>query len=344
MNKSLTIGLTGILVCISGFGFYGTLAHKLEYIPEDQLRHQRKIKRIPEDMTFAGEKVHFKSPDAYLRYYRELKVNTQSNSSTRLLFRNVRIWLPEITRIVQAYNLHDDFKYLAVAESNLSNSISPKGAAGFWQLTVPTALELGLVVNEEVDERYHPFRATKAACRFFKKSYKIFGNWTSVAASYNRGVGGLQRAFNNQSVNSYYDLALNDETSRYLYRILAIKDLLNHPAKYGITVLRKQRPKMKLVRVDSTITNLDKFARLHKTDLVTLKEFNPWILGNKLTVSNKKMSFEIIIPLEATRIALKPQIDSNKMLIPEKDVDKLSNIMNGASIGEFEPDAFKNSY
>jgi len=294
-------------------------------------------------MTFAGEEVHFKSPEAYLKYYRELKLNTQSNSSTRLLFRNVRIWLPEITKIIQAHGLHEDFKYLAVAESNLSNSVSHKGAAGFWQLTTPTALELGLIVNDEVDERYHPFRATKAACKFFKRSYKVFGNWTSVAASYNRGVGGLQRAYNNQSVNSYYDLALNDETSRYLFRILVMKDLLNHPAKYGITVLRKQRPKMKLVKVDTTITDLDKFAHSHKIDLVTLKEFNPWILGNTLTVSDKKMNFEVIIPLENTRIALKPPIDSNKLLIPEKEVDKLSKIMNGAPIGEFEPDAYKKS-
>lgn len=315
-----------------------SLADSVEFSPEQQLRHQRKIKRIPDDLTFAGEKVHFKTADAYQRYYKELKLNAQSNSSTRLLFRNARIWLPEITAVIKANKLPEDFKYLAVAESNLSNSVSHKGAAGFWQFKEATALELGLEISDEVDERYHPIVSTRAACKYFKQSYKMFGNWTSVAASYNRGMHGLQKAFINQSVNSYYDLALNEETSRYIFRILALKDMMNSPAKYNIKLVNLSRPKMRVIRIDSTVKDLKKFAEAKKLNYDVIKEYNPWILKNTLTIKSAGRYYELIVPdiKEAAYIVNKQELDSTgletkEINLPEKDIDKLEDILNGSS-------------
>lgn len=273
------------------------IEEELVFTPDHQLRHQKYIKRIPQELTFAGEKVHFKSPEAYQKYYREVKMNTQFNSSTRLLFKNVRDWLPQITQVIKAHNIPEDFKFLAIAESNLSNDISHKGAGGFWQFREMTAIELGLEVNDEVDERFHPIKATKAACKYFEQSYKVFGKWTAVAASYNRGMGGLQRAFESQQVNSYYDLDLNEETSRYIYRVLALKDLINNPEKYGVKTIKRARPGTKAVKVDTTIHDLSQFAGKFNIDYELLQEYNPWLLSNTLTIKEEGKSYTLLIPL-----------------------------------------------
>jgi membrane-bound lytic murein transglycosylase D len=313
LSKILNFILLLTLGLFSGYQFfYKTAPATLKFVPDHQLRHQRIISRIPDDLTFAGENIHFKTPDAYLKYYRELRVNTANNSSTRLLLKNVNMLLPAIERILVENRVPRDFKYLAVAESNLSHEvISGKGAAGIWQFTAATAQDYGLEVNEEVDERYHLIKSTMAAARYFKFAHRLFGTWTSAAASYNRGIGGLQKAFKNQSVNSYYDLALNRETARYIFKILALKDLISSPKKYNLSYSRSHMPKTQVVKVDTTIHDLHAFARTISVNYELLKNYNPWLLGNTLTIKQPKAVYYLTIPLPIK--ILDPEIaDTNR--------------------------------
>jgi membrane-bound lytic murein transglycosylase D len=300
LEKRAITGFTcGLIFCLL-FG-YGVVSSRqgndLSYLPWLEAKHNVYIRKLPQDIYFAGEPVHFKTPSCYERFERELKHNTRPNSSTRLLLRNVKIWLPEIEQIIRKNQLPDDFKYLAVAESNLSNALSHKQAAGFWQFTESTAAELGLTINSEVDERYHPLIASEAACRYFRKAYRVFGNWTSSAASYNRGIAGLQRAYADQQVENFYDLELNDETSRYMYKILALKDLITTPQKYNMTLKIGNAAYIKKIKVDTSISNLVKFSKVMNIPYLTLREYNPWILKNSLTIEKGK-TYTILVPYD----------------------------------------------
>jgi len=287
-KKVIIIAGLSLVIALSAYKFFTSLNARISFNPKYQERHQAYIDKIPDDLSFAGEPVEFNSPESYRKFYREQYFNTRRNSSTRQLFKNVRHWLPHISQVLKDNGLPEDLKYVAVAESNmLNNSLSSKGAAGFWQLQEQTALELGLEINDEV------------AARYFKQAHRQFGNWTSAAASYNRGISGLQKAFNAQSVNSYYQLALNSETSRYLYRILAIKDLIANPQRYGIQV-RNNHFKINKVRIDSSITDLSAYARQKGLSYEILREYNPWIKKNRLTVKQKGRYYILILPDAAT--------------------------------------------
>jgi membrane-bound lytic murein transglycosylase D len=296
LRKRLGIIAILLIFLLTGKSSNDKPGEQLEFKPEYQARHQIFNQRIPDDISFAGEKVHFKSPDAYKKFERELRHNTANNSSTRLLLKNVRVWLPEISRILIANKVPEDFKYLAVIESNLNNVVSPRGACGFWQITDITAIHLNLEVNDEVDERYHPIKATKAACRYFKESYREFGNWTSAAAAYNRGIGGLRNAYRTQNVVSYYDLNLNDETSRYMFKVLAVKDLIVNPGKYGMKKIQFSSPSYTTLVVESSIEDLEIFASENRIDYHLLKEYNPWLLKNSLTIKEPGKTYTLLIP------------------------------------------------
>lgn len=296
MKKKIVITALFVVILSSVYAIYNSFTDVVVFVPEYQIRHQVFLQKLPSELNFAGEEVELNSPESYIKYEREVKVNTSNNSSTRLLLKNVRIWLPQIANILKAHNIPEDFKYVAVAESNLTNAVSPKGAAGFWQLTQPTALELGLEINEEVDERYHPIKATKAACVYFKRAHKKFGTWTAAAASYNRGINGLERAFKDQNVNSYYELALNDETSRYIFRITAIKDLVINPRKYGLKIKRHRPENTKKIKVTENIEDLKAFAESEGSTIEELKEYNPWLLQNTLTIKEKGKNYLIFLP------------------------------------------------
>jgi len=208
-------------------------------------------------------------------------------------------WLPAIDTILKKKQIPYDFKYLCVIESMLKNVISPKRATGFWQFLKGTGREFGLEINREVDERYDPIKSTYAACKYFNKAYKTFGNWTDVAASYNRGIYGIKRAYKKQKVASYYDLQLNRETSRYVFRILAMKELLEHPLHYGYNFPENylyQPFDSREVVVDSTINDLVEFAFYQKINFRILKRYNPWIRGHTLTIKNPKKTYKILIP------------------------------------------------
>jgi membrane-bound lytic murein transglycosylase D len=260
-----------------------------------QDRHQRLISKVPDSLEFAGEKVHFKTIDSYQHFYRELKLNTKNNSSTRLLMRDATIWLPQIEAVIKKYKLPKDIQYIAMAESRFQNDASQKGAVGFWQFKVATAQEMKLRVDEEVDQRLDPILSTHAACRFFRQNYKVFKSWTLVAAAYNRGSNGLLRDMKRQQARSYYDLTLNLETERYLYKVISMKDLYEHPEKYKLKRYTFRRPAFNYVTVDQSITDLAVFAQQQGITKEELNYMNPWLIGNSLTLQKPNEKYYVAI-------------------------------------------------
>jgi len=253
---------------------------------------------VPAKMTFAGEEVPLNVADVFERFDRELHINSYMHNSTIFIMKRAGRWLPQIEEILKENGIPDDFKYQALIESALLNDVSPRGAVGFWQIMEPAGKELGLEIREEVDERYDPLKATKAAAQFLKKAHDKFGNWTLAAASYDRGMAGLDRALENQHVTSYYDLFLNDETARYIFRLLAIKEIMEHPAKYGFNIGEKALYKVEPVRyveVNETVKDLVNFSIANGTSYKLLKRFNPWLRDEKLTVKKGKV-YKIALP------------------------------------------------
>jgi membrane-bound lytic murein transglycosylase D len=253
---------------------------------------------VPSQITFAGERVPLEIPDVKERLDKELQINCYLHSNTIFLIKRANRWLPQMQEILRKYNVPDDFKYLPLIESNLMNVVSPKEAAGYWQILETSGAELGLEVNKFVDERYDPLKATEAACKYLKNAYNKFGDWALVAASYNRGMTGLQKALDNQKVDSYYDLHLNDETSRYVFRILAIKEIVENPKKYGFRInpahLYQEEP-LRYIDVNDDVTDLVAFAKANGTNYKLLKRHNPWLRDEKLPVK-KGRNYRIAIP------------------------------------------------
>ena len=253
---------------------------------------------LPAKISFAGEETPLQLPDVRERLDKELQINIYLQSSTLFLIKRAHRWLPRIQEILKSNDIPDDFKYLPLIESGLINSRSPKDAVGYWQILEDSGKELGLEINQEVDQRYDPIKATAAACKYLRKSYERFGNWTLVAASYNCGVAGLNRVINEQKVSSYYDLHLNDDTSRYVFRLLAIKEIFEHASKYGFKLKDEhlyQPEEHKMVEVSESIPDLVAFAQAQGTNYKLLKRHNPWLRQNKLTVKKGKR-YQIAIP------------------------------------------------
>ena len=246
---------------------------------------------LPEKISLAGEEAPLQVPDVMERLDRELQVNIYLQSSTLFLLKRANRWLPRITEILKANNIPEDFKYLPLIESGLVNGVSPKQAVGYWQIREASGKELGLEITKEVDERYDPIKSTEAACKYLKKAHDKFGNWTIVAASYNRGVAGINSDLKEQKVTNYYDAHLNEETSRYVFRLLAIKEIFEHPDKYGFKLkqdhLYHPEP-IKQVEVTETIKDLVAFAQAQGSNYKLLKRHNPWLRQNKLTVKKGK--------------------------------------------------------
>lgn len=262
---------------------------------------------LPNSLAFSGERVPMELLDVREKFDRELLVNTYWQSQTLLFHKRCNKYFPIIEPILKKYGIPNEFKYLAVIESGLDNVVSPAGAAGFWQLLKNTGIEYGLEVNDEVDERYHLEKATEAACKYLRDAHKIFGSWTLAAASYNMGMNGLQKQLKRQKVNNYYDLLLNSETARYVFRILAVKEILNNSSKYGF-VLRKQdlyQPaSTKTLKVDTSIQNLADFAKQYGANYKILKYLNPWLRDTTLPNKSKKTYF-IHLPSDS-EFELKP--------------------------------------
>ena len=253
---------------------------------------------LPDTLSFAGEKVPLDSPDLRERLDRELLVNTYWQSNMMLLLKRANKFFPTIEKILNEEGGPSDLKYLSVIESGLENVVSPAGARGFWQIMRTTGREYGLEVNSNVDERYHIAFSTRMAAQYLKKAKKKFGSWTLAAASYNRGMSGIQRNLNTQKVESYFDLRLGQETSRYVFRVLAVKEIIENPSKYGYvfddTDLYYSVP-IRLHGLDTAISNLTAFAEKMGVNYKILKIHNPWLLQNHLNNRSRKY-YEIAIP------------------------------------------------
>jgi hypothetical protein len=248
--------------------------------------------KIPEHLDFAGEEVPLDDPDVFERVDREIHVNTYWQSSTLLLIKRSHKYFPIIEPILAREGIPDDFKYLAVAESSLMNVTSPSGAKGFWQLLKATGKEYGLEVNSNVDERYHLEKATLAACNYLKKAKERFGSWTMAAASYNAGMSRVAKRIDQQKTEDYYQLFLNDETARYIPRIVVYKEILTHPEAYGFSFDNDDLYKpmsFSEVEVDTAITNLTGFANKFGMNYKELKLLNPWLREPHLNNKSRKL-------------------------------------------------------
>lgn len=254
---------------------------------------------MPEQFDFCGEKVPLTDPDVYERFDRELYVNTYWHSHTILVLKRAEKWIPRIEEILKEEGIPDDFKYLCIIESDLMlNARSSSGAAGFWQFMPSTARDYGLTVNREVDERYNVDKATHAACQYLKKAKDKLGTWTLAAAAYNRGPSGIAKALKDQKVSDYYDLLLNEETSRYVFRIIALKEIMEQPEKYSFELSTNQlytETAVKQIKVKTSISDLASFAKDQGINYKILKRYNPWLRANKLTVKNGKI-YTITLP------------------------------------------------
>jgi hypothetical protein len=243
---------------------------------------------VPDHEDLAGEVVPMEAFGVRDQFDRELIVNTYRHSSTLLYFKRAARWFPVIEPILAESGLPDDFKYLAIIESGLSQVVSPAGAAGFWQFMKSTAPAYGLTVNNQMDERYHVEKSTRAACQYLLESKEEFGSWALAAASYNMGRAGVQRALQTQGVESYWDLHLNDETARYVFRMLAIKTIFENPEAFGFYIqpeaLYSEYASRTIWR-DATISDLSAFALKEGTNLKALKTLNPWLRSSRLNVN-----------------------------------------------------------
>jgi hypothetical protein len=209
-------------------------------------------------------------------------------------------YFPVIEPILAKNGIPDDFKYLAVAESGLQNVVSPAGATGFWQIMKATGKEYGLEINDNVDERYHLEKATEVAARYLNRYKNKYGSWTLAAAAYNAGTGSIDKYMNIQKAEGYYDLLLGQETGRYVFRIMAIKEILSNPEKYGFQIEKKdlyENVPTFQVSVDTAVSNFADFASQYEINYKILKRHNPWLREPHLNNASGKM-YQISIPLK----------------------------------------------
>ena len=250
-------------------------------------------------LNFCDEKVPMHIADVEERFDRELTINKSLHASTELVIKRAARYFPVIEPILKKYGVPDDFKYLAVIESKLENAVSPAGARGVWQFMPATAKEYGMEVTNTVDERYHLEKSTEAACKYLLAAKKKFGSWTLAAASYNGGMAGVSRQQERQKMEDYYDLLLTEETSRYVFRILALKELMKNPEKYGYSIPENEMYKTiptKIVEVNTSIENLADFAIEQGINYKILKIHNPWLRDISLTNKTGKF-YAIEIPI-----------------------------------------------
>ena len=252
---------------------------------------------MPEKISFCGEEAPLNEQDVRERLDRELLINTYWQSQTLLTLKEYNKIRPLIEPVLKKYNMPDDLIYLAAAESAFRNVVSPSKAAGVWQFMEETAKIYGLEVNNEVDERYNFEKATEAACQFLQAAHDTFGTWAMAACTYNMGMSNMKATINAERTKSYFELALNPESSRYVFRIMALKEVLSNPSKYGFVINQTDLYppyKYKTVKVDSAIHSLADFAIANGISYKELKLLNPWLRNTQLTNRLKK-TYEIKI-------------------------------------------------
>ena len=295
--KKFFLTLTGVSLGLFAFNQLNTTAFINYGEPSNYKIHAL---NVPHEVVFAGETMQLEEADLRERMDKELLVNTYWQSNTILMIKRANKFFPQIEKILKEEGVPDDFKYLALIESGLENVTSSAGAKGFWQILRTTGRELGLEVNSNVDERYNVELATRTACAYLKKAKERLGTWTLAAASYNRGMAGIQRLLDKQQVDNYYDLLLGTETKRYIFRILAVKAIVEAPQRYGFFIDEAQMYaplEYKTVKVDTAITNIARFSKQMGVNYKTMKLYNPWLLQNHLNNKSRKL-YHIALPTE----------------------------------------------
>ncbi|HRH70502.1 MAG TPA: lytic transglycosylase domain-containing protein [Flavobacteriales bacterium] len=287
------------------------------FVVDNDLDHQRNFNdgykvfslTLPNELTFCGEDVPLERLDVRERLDRELLVNTYWQSNTLLAHKRAARWFPLIEAVLKREGVPEDMKYIAVIESGLTNVVSPAGATGYWQFMKETGIKHGLEVNGEVDERYHMEKSTVAACRYLKNGYAKYGSWALAAASYNLGQGGVDKQLGRQKRDNYFDLLLNEETARYVYRIIAMKEIIRDPERYGFHLRKKDlyAPYLtRTVEITGPVADLADLAIAQGTDYKTLKLLNPWLRDNHLT-NREGRTYTVLLPAEGFDAALPVQ-------------------------------------
>ncbi len=258
--------------------------------------------KIPNNITIFGEGVPLENFEVYERVDREILVNTYWHSATILAIKRAARWFPVIEPILKQNNIPDDFKYLAVVESNLENVVSPAGATGYWQFIKSAAKQYDLEVNDEVDERYNIEKSTQAACKYLNTSYSMFGNWTMSASSYNAGINGINKWSRLQKTTNYWNLVLGSETSRYVARIIALKLIMENPSAYGYDLKDGDLYKplrFKEVALNTSVKDFADYAATIGINYKTLKLYNPWLRDTEL--KNKSgTTYQIKVPVDGS--------------------------------------------
>ncbi len=264
----------------------------------------------PADSVYIfGERVPLEDAEVFERFERDFLINVNDRVQIMLYLKRAGRFFPYIEAKLAEAGLPDDFKYLAVAESKLMDLRSPAGAAGIWQIMPATGREYGLIVNNDVDERYNFELATDVAIKYLLQAYKRFKNWSVVAASYNMGMGGVSGEMSQQQTGNYYDLWLNRETARYVFRIAAIKECMRNPAKYGYESTAPYRPiETRSVLVTTPIPNLAQWAIEQGTTYKMVKYLNPWIRGKSLPQPPSR-GFKVLLPKNGATISTSEYID-----------------------------------
>jgi membrane-bound lytic murein transglycosylase D len=304
--KSLVVGFVLICLTVSVFFInqsFKSFARSYETVSSGDSICYNKSYQLPENVSFAGEKMPLGNFDTRESLDREILISAYRHSSTIMIIKRANRYFPVIEEILRENNIPDDFKYLAAAESEYSNMISPAGATGFWQIMTETGKEEGMEINNVVDERYHIEKSTEFACKYFLKSYAKYGNWTLAAASYNGGRAALDEQINIQKENNYYDLLLAEETARYIFRAVAYKLIISDPQSFGFNIEKSDLyPELDYyeVKVDTAISDFSVFAKRFGTNYKMLKFLNPWLRKPYFTPKPNK-EYLIKIPSEGMR-------------------------------------------
>ncbi|MFT4980396.1 MAG: membrane-bound lytic murein transglycosylase D [Bacteroidia bacterium] len=336
-NSSILRFMTTALLLVMVFVGFEVFTYSSDEIKTEDENYQSKFNEdykiytinIPEKMDFCGEVVPTFDQDVMERLDRELLVNTYWQSNSLLYHKRASKWFPVIVPILKANGIPEDFKYLALVESGLMNVVSPAGASGFWQILKSTAQGYGLEVNKDVDERYNVVRSTEAACKYLNEAFKLYGNWTLAAASYNMGMGGVNKQLKRQKAKTYYDLLLNRETSRYVFRIIAAKEIHQNPTQYGFHYREKDLYKPRetySITIDTTVSDLALFAELNKINYKILKIFNPWMRQSFLPNKSRK-KYKVLFPksgyYDFSSTELPTSVDSSSSAVDTLQVEEI---------------------
>ncbi|MCG9879674.1 MAG: transglycosylase SLT domain-containing protein [Bacteroidia bacterium] len=327
-SKIILSGLSGVLLTSFAFILFSSnsFTEDKKNIEEFQQYYRVYSLATPKTLSFAGTQIPLTDFDVAERYDKEILTNVYWQSQTILMIKRAQRFFPLIEPILKSQGIPADFKYVALAESGLQNVVSPAGAAGFWQFMDKTGKRYGLEINEEIDERYHLEKATYAACAYFKEAYSQLKDWSLVAASYNMGIEGVKRQMKSQSVYNYYDLYLNVETARYLFRIIAIKDICENPSQFGFYIassdLYKPIPVVQ-VKTDLSISSLATWSNDNACNYKLVKLLNPWLRKPYINVPVGKTYYIALPKARLMQSALSKFIKNDTLVLENTNQNNL---------------------